>query len=372
MKGIIESIQLRIEALLDSEYLFNHDQKHLRSNMLVLVYLFMMAEVVNVITVLTGGWTGGDLLVVLIPVLLGLLVGWAIREMESSNSGLFLTAVYLLVCVWTHLFFSSLSVFGILWILIYPVAICFFLGNHFGIPFLIVLCANVVIAVSSIFDIWRGKLFLLHKFDSSVNAQFVTAFITACVLGIVIEYIHARINLHLAALANKITESSYRDALTGLLTRRAFYDRYSREVEESGKTNKSTFLIMGDVDHFKAVNDTYGHAIGDEILKHVSKVLMEHAVGENLSFRWGGEEFILFMREKTLEDAVATANQIRVVLDHSPYVDAGLGSIRATMSFGVHKYDKSLTMDKNISIVDAYLYDAKRKGRNRVESELQN
>ncbi len=367
MNSLIEAVQTRVEEWLDDGYLFDHDHKRIRSNMKLLVVLLLVADLVTALASLFIENKYDMRWVAWAPIVVGVAVFWLLSKLRDPRPSLMLVSFYILMSTWTILIFSGTSLLYMFWLLLYPVAICFFLGNRFGIPFLLVLSANLIVYYAPIFDVWRDKLFMMHQFVKEVQAPFLVAFFFACLFGIAVEHLHARTNMHLAILASKITENSYKDPLTSLLTRRAFYERYSREIEELGAV-KPVFMIMSDVDHFKSVNDTYGHHIGDEVLKHVSKILQQYAMGKNLCFRWGGEEFIMFVSEKTLQNAIAAANRIRVVLEHSPYVDQQIGSLKCTMSFGVHQYDRTLTMDKNVSVVDGYLYEAKHNGRNRVES----
>jgi diguanylate cyclase (GGDEF)-like protein len=166
---------------------------------------------------------------------------------------------------------------------------------------------------------------------------------------------------------DKVATSAHIDPLTRMLTRRAFAERYAKSLEEQGVLGKPLFIIMCDIDFFKRVNDTYGHQTGDDVLKHVSGILSKYAVGRDVCFRWGGEEFLMFLHERSMQKAIDAANRIRVVLEYTPFLSATAGVIKVTMSFGLHQYDRDLSMEKNISVADGYLYAAKHNGRNRVE-----
>ncbi|MCL2084269.1 MAG: GGDEF domain-containing protein [Oscillospiraceae bacterium] len=371
VKSFIESLKLRLESLLDNNYLFDKDHK-LKSNMQMFLLFLIGTSLVNAIGILSQGIAYSTLLESLLPISLCIVTLWAVGRIESLRFSMLLAAGMMLLCMWTQLYFSNSGFFGVMCILLYPMAICIFLGNYFSIPFLFILFFNLGVYFTPMFNVWRSNLNVIREFDSSLRSQFLIAFIFSAFFGFAVAYIYNRTNLHLAAFAKQVAENSFKDPLTSLLTRRAFYERFSDDIISMAQNDSTpVFLIMCDVDHFKAVNDTYGHAVGDEILKHTSKVLLQYSLGRNLCFRWGGEEFIMFMSEKSLEKAVATANRIRVVLEHSPYIDPDVGNIKATMSFGVHRFDKALTLDKNISVVDEYLYAAKRNGRNRVESALE-
>lgn len=162
-------------------------------------------------------------------------------------------------------------------------------------------------------------------------------------------------------------EDSHHDKLTGLKNRMGFYFDFGGKfkdylIPESGKTMS---IFISDIDKFKSVNDTYGHNAGDDVLRFASQ-LLESACGENDSlYRWGGEEFVMVMRDKDLEAAVKKAEEMRLKLMESD-INADGNIIRCTMSFGCALYDHSKTIEENISAADERLYTAKETGRNRV------
>gem|GEM_PF-2595211 len=377
MGSMFGKLKMRFEDLLDNNYLFDRDQKRTKSDLLMFMLFLIGSSLVNTIGILANSGIS-SLLECLVPVALCALAAWAVWHISSTMSSMFLAAFMMLICMWVQLFFSHAGYFGVICIILYPIAICFFMGNYFAIPYLCIIFGNLLLFFSPVFNIWRGALGItadnpkgvLQEFDGSLPSQLLIAFMLSAVLSLILQYIRQRTSIHLAAFANQIAENSFKDPLTGLLTRRAFYERYGAEIIAMAESGQAVYLIMCDIDHFKAVNDTYGHAIGDEILKHASNVLLQYSMGRTLCFRWGGEEFIMFMNEKSLDKAVATANRIRVVLEHSPYIDPDVGNIKSTMSFGVHQFDTALNIDKNMTIADEYLYEAKRTGRNRVVSAM--
>lgn len=162
-------------------------------------------------------------------------------------------------------------------------------------------------------------------------------------------------------------EDSHHDKLTGLKNRMGFYFDFGGKfkdylIPESGKTMS---IFISDIDKFKSVNDTYGHNAGDDVLRFASQ-LLESACGENDSlYRWGGEEFVMVMRDKDLEAAVKKAEEMRLKLMESD-INADGNIIRCTMSFGCALYDHTKTIEENISAADERLYTAKETGRNRV------
>ncbi len=156
------------------------------------------------------------------------------------------------------------------------------------------------------------------------------------------------------------------DELTGMLTRRAFFDRAQRKLAEA--PTHCALLIL-DLDHFKQVNDRYGHLFGDEVLRQVSRCLQEGLRTDDLLGRLGGEEFAVLMQCRQVEDALELAERLRhaVAQLQIPSQEDGAAH-RPTISIGVAlPEDRPVTLTQLLSRADRALYRAKAEGRNRVE-----
>jgi len=160
------------------------------------------------------------------------------------------------------------------------------------------------------------------------------------------------------------------DPLTGLNNRRAFY-QIAKPVWSTALRNKRDISVIGvDIDRFKRINDTHGHACGDEVLVAVAAVLARSARDGDVLARWGGEEFILLLPETNLDAAIALAERLRTLISGMQLVYQGK-EIRFTASFGVvQRTAQCLSMDEIISAADDRLYQSKREGRNRVSHAL--
>jgi len=163
---------------------------------------------------------------------------------------------------------------------------------------------------------------------------------------------------------------SITDGLTKLNNHRFFQDELARAFEESERYERPLSLTMTDIDFFKKVNDTYGHAIGDEVLKSVSKLLKESARSTDLVARYGGEEFAVMMPETDLDDAIVFAEKIRALIADTP-IETQAGSLTVTISLGVASVPRSRIHSAKDLIVaaDKALYRAKKGGRNQVQAE---
>jgi diguanylate cyclase (GGDEF)-like protein len=154
------------------------------------------------------------------------------------------------------------------------------------------------------------------------------------------------------------------DPLTGMLNRNSLKDRTFELAHQSQRTGQPVGLIVGDLDHFKQVNDSYGHATGDAVLQDVAYLLRKQLRAFDLAYRIGGEEFLVLLPGADLEQSAAMAERLR----QGVQADTVGGGLRVTMSFGVSASGRDCAFDYQsvCEQADAALYEAKRQGRDRV------
>ncbi|HQR98641.1 MULTISPECIES: sensor domain-containing diguanylate cyclase [unclassified Polaromonas] len=172
--------------------------------------------------------------------------------------------------------------------------------------------------------------------------------------------------LELQRLQEQLRDQSVHDSLTGLYNRRYLEEMFARELILAERQGHPVSVIMGDLDHFKRVNDAHGHLAGDEVLRVFGALMKRHARGSDICCRYGGEEFLLVLPGTSTENAVERAEQLRLALAAAP-VTFGAAQIAVTASFGVATFPRNgRTSDDLIAAADAALYSAKSAGRNRV------
>ncbi|HST09631.1 MAG TPA: diguanylate cyclase [Terriglobales bacterium] len=155
------------------------------------------------------------------------------------------------------------------------------------------------------------------------------------------------------------------DALTGIWNRRAALDLLQREIERASRTEGSTGLLMLDLDHFKKINDSYGHLAGDAVLREVTSRVLRVIRSYDFLGRYGGEEFIVVLPACDRAQAEQSAERIRSAVASSP-VFAGTEEIQVTTSIGVTSVSVNASEKEILAVADAALYQAKSSGRNRV------
>lgn len=152
------------------------------------------------------------------------------------------------------------------------------------------------------------------------------------------------------------------DPLTGAYNRAAFDERLAAELARAERHRTPFSLIILDIDHFKQINDTYGHATGDHVLTALVSVATENLRADDVFARWGGEEFVILAPHTDRDGGVRLAEKIRTAVEQHPFDQAG----RITVSLGVADYRPREPADQLLSRADAALYQAKRGGRNRA------
>ena len=167
-------------------------------------------------------------------------------------------------------------------------------------------------------------------------------------------------------LFQKMKQYATIDALTGLGNVRQFDLEMNRHISNKNMKNDSFCLLLIDIDHFKYVNDTYGHPAGDEVLKQVGCILRETSQFPDLAFRKGGEEFALLIPNKGLAYGILMGEQIRTAVESHSFQLLDETKIKITVSVGVSEYEGS--PEQFIQAADDALYYSKRNGRNKVSS----
>lgn len=181
---------------------------------------------------------------------------------------------------------------------------------------------------------------------------------------------HLALVLDNARLAQRLRELSSLDSLTRLLNHRAIFERLGEELARAARRNQPVSVILCDFDHFKAVNDTYGHLAGDAVLRAAAQLFRQLLRASDALGRYGGEEFLMVLPETGLEAACHTAERLRQGLEKLSVPLATGDLVRMTASFGAAcaaEVEGPATPDALVALADMRLYQAKASGRNRVK-----
>lgn len=168
--------------------------------------------------------------------------------------------------------------------------------------------------------------------------------------------------LELEQLNRRLIESANRDYLTGLYNRRYMDEQFKLEITRAKRHKTKLSCLMLDIDHFKEVNDSFGHQVGDNVLIEIANLIRSRARESDVCARWGGEEFIVLLPQVGLAEALTIGESYRQLVASANLPEVG----HLTVSIGVTEYKQDTTQSKFIKNADIALYNAKSAGRNLV------
>lgn len=165
--------------------------------------------------------------------------------------------------------------------------------------------------------------------------------------------------------SNLLEYQATHDKLTGLYNRNRFDEIYSKEIKRAKRYSNVLSIILFDIDDFKKINDNYGHQVGDEVLKEIANITLNSVREQDITVRWGGEEFLVLLPQTNLAGAIIAANKIRATIEMQGLTTH---SLIVTASFGVTQLLEDDNEASFISRSDKFLYEAKKTGKNKVVS----
>ncbi|SCB71376.1 GGDEF domain-containing protein [Bacillus mycoides] len=216
------------------------------------------------------------------------------------------------------------------------------------------------------FNVYSLSILILPLYILFKDIYVVVLYLVCCIVAAYITFVSASYVLQSNELFQTMKHYATIDALTNLGNVRQFDFEMNRHIGSKHMKNDSLCLLLIDIDHFKYVNDTYGHPAGDEVLKQLGRILLENAPFPNLVFRKGGEEFALLLPKKRVAFGTRIGEQIRLAVEKHSFQLQNREKIKITVSVGISEYKKS--PDKFIQSADDALYYSKRNGRNKVSS----
>jgi diguanylate cyclase (GGDEF)-like protein len=187
-------------------------------------------------------------------------------------------------------------------------------------------------------------------------------FVLSNLVYLMLLYIFAHLRHHYA----QMHQMAHTDALTGLENRRAMQVKLESELERARRYSRPFAVLLADLDHFKRVNDTYGHSVGDQVLREAAQRLSQHLRETDSLARWGGEEFLVLAPETGIHQAHHLAQRLLESIRETP-----ISGVSVTVSLGVACYRQGDTIAAILSRADEAMYRAKATGRNQVELEEQ-
>lgn len=226
----------------------------------------------------------------------------------------------------------------------------------------------VVIAVISVYTlntIFSDNVYSVELLYSKTLIVFFVSFLSVLILHI---FSIRPSLLKLQSSAINFREMANKDSLTGLMNRNALIHQFwilQQEMFANESSEKEHIIALVDVDLFKAVNDSYGHSVGDSVLQHISTIMRHNIRTSDSAYRIGGEEFALILPNTNIANAMIVLENMRNTISRTP-INFGTIVVKATCTFGVSKIDLTKSLERNMTKADKALYDGKSAGRNTV------
>ncbi len=257
------------------------------------------------------------------------------------------------------------------------IALTLFLAN--GIPGIILTGAECLFYLFIFYVSWRFPFVCVDVPAFSIGEDGVTDFafqaissnvmmvcIAIGILAKIIFNMYQKENHVVNESIKKVAEQSTVDPLTAVYNRRYMYSYLSEQVQVAKRTKKPLSIAMFDIDKFKNLNDTYGHLLGDDVLKAISNMIKMSCHGNEIVARYGGEEFLLILPGLNNEEAFERADNIRNCIAQSHLSPDLPADKPVTISGGIATFEPGLTEEAMVQIADENLYIAKEAGRNRI------
>jgi len=374
-----------IEHNEDDQKIYN---KICNSAIITLATLAVPACFASVIRTMSIGWH--SVMAIHIAVTIGLVVTAVFRHSISLQIRAGFIVFVLSIVGVTGLIKFGLISGAMITLITSPILATFFFGSRFGIIHLtstiITLCFIAFGHVSGLFH---------NNYDISYVALLPTSWIAyiltalGCIATVIASTIMMRQHLMDALeasrnsardLENKVTERTKEleeakaaaeslartDALTGLNNRRAFFE-YAQVIDNQSRRYQHPYAVMMiDIDHFKSINDLWGHNIGDITIKTVGNIINENLRNTDIMGRIGGEEFSVILPETDIEGAMSVAERIRSTIEQT-HIDNPKAEVKVTASFGLANFSgNKSTLEALMANADSALYQAKNSGRNKI------
>ena len=204
----------------------------------------------------------------------------------------------------------------------------------------------------------------LYAYDAVHKSRIVLSLFSVCMMALISEWVRIRSYSAITDTTEKLSADAHHDPLTKLLNRRGF----EQEVGRMSGTDFPAVLALIDIDHFKRINDEYGHDAGDVALRCVAEYLRSNMKGRDMMCRWGGEEFVVLFRHTSLKNATKVLAQISDEA-RAGSISYGASTFRITFSAGLAQLRSKGEFQNGIQRADQLLYHAKESGRDRIVSD---
>jgi diguanylate cyclase (GGDEF)-like protein len=292
--------------------------------------------------------------------LFALLLMWLTNEPRYGELGVSIGAAYIFLYL---VITGGLDGTGLLWCYPLVVIVTFLQGMTRG--------AYVVAAltIASAVALYVPDLPISAvAYPDALKSRFLFSFVALAIMTLIYEHLRTKSQLSYQQLSDRLDRASRTDELTKLANRREMQELLDAENGIYARYGHAFSVIMVDLDHFKVINDRYGHAVGDHLLVEIADCLRRNVRKQDRVGRWGGEEFLVLLPQTRLPQAQQTAEKLRVAV-HEMKPEQLLVGGSVTASFGVQSIEEATGVDDLVRQADHRMYEAKRQGRDCVVAD---
>lgn len=280
-----------------------------------------------------------------------------LRRDKNLTKATTIGAYNILLVTLIFIYINKNDNFGLIWSIFLPLFALTLKGPRAGLQITLVYYAIMLPMVYSGIGVWQ---------NGGWNTQSAIRYTVASSALVFIVYMYERslYRFHTSELKAKrnLENLSRIDELTQLYNRRALNERLVEEFEKFYRYKDTFSIAILDIDNFKKINDTFGHNIGDIVLKEISKTLSSELRKTEVLGRWGGEEFIILFPHTEAHSALEASEKIRKLIEQYEFTAVGA----VTSSFGVAQYQDKMSIEELLANADKALYEAKHTGKNKV------
>lgn len=279
-----------------------------------------------------------------------------LKMKKNEEAAAHLLAIVFFILMLYLIYTGGINHTGPLWISSFPIIVFYLLDIKQGFIYTV-----IFIILSSIILFFPLDFLVIPDYSHDFSLRIILSFILITFLSSMYEYSNTKAFNNMQKLKEELEYSSSRDYLTSLYNRRG-YERNIKNIK-----NVHGVILMCDIDHFKKINDNYGHDAGDFILQKVARKIKSILREDDIAVRWGGEEFFIFLPHTSCESACIVAEKIRITIEELILNYEGQ-NIVVTLSIGLEEVSPETTLEDAINNADNAMYQAKQAGRNTIAS----
>jgi diguanylate cyclase (GGDEF)-like protein len=291
--------------------------------------------------------------ILLLMSVLVMMLAYACHQYRAAQPVSIIIASLLMLLAPYLVLSGSVAGTGVYWSYSIAMLMILLVGPFLGIFYMVVYLAVLTFGLSSDYS-------FIYSYEPGHVPRILASTLALFILIAASEWIRNKSYGQISNTSENHRHQAQTDSLTGMVNRSGF----SQTLESWQNTNQPAVIALIDLDHFKNINDRFGHDTGDKVLIFFSKVLKQNIKGKDTLVRWGGEEFLLFLPETTLEEACSLMKILRTTIQKTPF-SADHDQINIAFSAGLSELISAEDFDNQLKLADQRLYAAKNAGRDR-------